>query len=990
MSSLTIENVNTKLEAYNLVHDPTRLLSLLFSKYGDIEEDYYLYYTNQIFYNISSHFNCIYKENQYLYNIEEFLKRFYKKKESLDRVPKLSDYYKNYLKFFCRPFFKNYKLGKILHDFEDKKAEIFYKNNYADSINELEEKDKENSDKKSSSSLSSLDNITDNKIIFDKRTKNIIDNNLNNELCTLTLTLESSRTNLKKEKNKDNNKDNNNIYDGCLISKRSNGNSSFEKHIYSLVHYQFKKKMDNNNKKLKLENKKIQSNHKKKVLNSPSSSHPYIGKIFKKNNINNINNNNKEIYHKNKKIKNSLYTLARKNYKNNCFINKNEKGFLSPKITNKHNINFNNGIISKLEEFNKNKPINYNNYIHNSGKKNKTYNNTYNINNNNNNNNNKINKTKFSNTKILNGINTNTIYKNFSNLSESLNKYKNLSSKNSNITFTNKNNSNILKKKKNNINSTNLLMKSNNNDNKKIKNKPNNIINKTSNNQLKQNNIINTGVRKNSNFNLNINTNKPQICHTKNKTFDFNTINPNDPMMKYNTNNNFENFKVLLSNKNKNNQKRKKISSKFNLLKKPISEVIKSNPILSPQVKKIYNKITNNQSISQNKEKKKRIFYGLNNNSNNYNIKHNKLELNSPKGKLYNKKKNNMTFSSEDNKIENLNIEGIIKKNKKIKSNKKDIKKTRKKLDLIKGNNNYSNNFKIQTSSISPLSNYNTNLNRLVKNINYSSFKNTIKMDNSTSHNNNSEALRSTKKFKNNNIINNINFDNNNNIKYNNNKTNNELFDMIHMSQNDNCTFSRNKKHNSSKISNTQSQNDVNLKDINIKSIKNLKSNCIWSNSHIKNMTCSNDSNIIKSKYNNLNYNFNKINSSTEVKNNHIKDVLFNLNKISIKKKSKKNSQRVSKIKEKNNFYIKPKKNFKSNRGMMSGDNIFNRKKIIEIKQNSLYMNNKMMQKENNNIKSNNTISHERGNSLQIINVNRNINLFNKNETKRINKLSKV
>ena len=37
MSSLTIENVNTKLEAYNLVHDPTRLLSLLFSKYGDIE-----------------------------------------------------------------------------------------------------------------------------------------------------------------------------------------------------------------------------------------------------------------------------------------------------------------------------------------------------------------------------------------------------------------------------------------------------------------------------------------------------------------------------------------------------------------------------------------------------------------------------------------------------------------------------------------------------------------------------------------------------------------------------------------------------------------------------------------------------------------------------------------------------------------------------------------------------------------------------------------
>ena len=72
MSSLSIEIVNTKLEAYKLVHDPTRLLCLLYSKYGDIEEDYYLSYINQIYYNVPSHYNCIYKENQFLDNIEEF------------------------------------------------------------------------------------------------------------------------------------------------------------------------------------------------------------------------------------------------------------------------------------------------------------------------------------------------------------------------------------------------------------------------------------------------------------------------------------------------------------------------------------------------------------------------------------------------------------------------------------------------------------------------------------------------------------------------------------------------------------------------------------------------------------------------------------------------------------------------------------------------------------------------------------------------------
>ncbi len=44
MSSL--KSVNTKLEAYKLIHDPVRLLCLLYSKYGDIEEDQNFLYIN--------------------------------------------------------------------------------------------------------------------------------------------------------------------------------------------------------------------------------------------------------------------------------------------------------------------------------------------------------------------------------------------------------------------------------------------------------------------------------------------------------------------------------------------------------------------------------------------------------------------------------------------------------------------------------------------------------------------------------------------------------------------------------------------------------------------------------------------------------------------------------------------------------------------------------------------------------------------------------
>ena len=40
MSSLPIESINTKLEAYKLIHDSSRLFKLLYSKYGEIEDEY--------------------------------------------------------------------------------------------------------------------------------------------------------------------------------------------------------------------------------------------------------------------------------------------------------------------------------------------------------------------------------------------------------------------------------------------------------------------------------------------------------------------------------------------------------------------------------------------------------------------------------------------------------------------------------------------------------------------------------------------------------------------------------------------------------------------------------------------------------------------------------------------------------------------------------------------------------------------------------------
>ena len=74
-----------------------------------------------------------------------------------------------------------------------------------------------------------MDNITDNKIIFTKKTKKIIDHNLDNNFGTLTLTLNSIKSNLNNDKNNTNNNDG-------LISM-SSSNNSFEKMVHNLIYY---------------------------------------------------------------------------------------------------------------------------------------------------------------------------------------------------------------------------------------------------------------------------------------------------------------------------------------------------------------------------------------------------------------------------------------------------------------------------------------------------------------------------------------------------------------------------------------------------------------------------------------------------------------------------------------------------------------------------------------------------------------------------------
>ena len=302
------QSESTKYEAYRLLHDPTRLFNLLFLKYGDTAEDFNLFFTNQILYNEYSHFNTLYKEH--LHNsYEEFIKRFYVYKEIKMRMIKLNNYYKNYLKFFSKPIFVSSFYNKLVNNYYDSKAEIYYMNNLTKKKNSKKIKPtKINNNEHEDSDISSIDNDTENDIIFNQRIKKMIDNNLNTNSCTLTFDI-----NTKNDLN--------------YINKKTISNS-FANMVNNFVNYK------NNKKDLKSKNSN-KNDEIKQILKK--NENIFEDKIVKENYfINNriiidSKNNEREkiIFHKDKinKIKEPLIQLINNK---NIIENSNNKVEQSP------------------------------------------------------------------------------------------------------------------------------------------------------------------------------------------------------------------------------------------------------------------------------------------------------------------------------------------------------------------------------------------------------------------------------------------------------------------------------------------------------------------------------------------------------------------------------------------------------------------------------------------------------------------------------------
>lgn len=117
---------------------------IVHKKYSQNAMEYQQMQINTIIYNKNTHHVSVFKDNMIFEYEEEFIKRFYSKQETLERIPKIANYYKNYLTFFCHPTFRNFEVNALVQQFGDDKAEVYYQMNYG---NDAKPKAKENFDR---------------------------------------------------------------------------------------------------------------------------------------------------------------------------------------------------------------------------------------------------------------------------------------------------------------------------------------------------------------------------------------------------------------------------------------------------------------------------------------------------------------------------------------------------------------------------------------------------------------------------------------------------------------------------------------------------------------------------------------------------------------------------------------------------------------------------------------------------------------------------
>ena len=267
---------------------------------------------NDIIDTKTNHFLAIFKDYLITDYIDEFLKRYFTTNESTELLPKFYIYYQNYLKFFCRGFFTDFKTNKIIQEYGECQAELYYNKNYGGKEKKSKKNKEENNEKdnnsKNNSNSNSNSNVNRLKLLFTDTVQNSINRIENSKLIQNYIY-------------KYNTKEISNIF---YKSKNETMTLNDDTKVYNNDNL-----ITNENSLINLIDIMIHKKREKKKINK--------NKNFKNNNNNNINDKNIVNIYKNLLDQSPIRSARNLNYNNkNIIYNKTSKKVSSIKIFNKN------------------------------------------------------------------------------------------------------------------------------------------------------------------------------------------------------------------------------------------------------------------------------------------------------------------------------------------------------------------------------------------------------------------------------------------------------------------------------------------------------------------------------------------------------------------------------------------------------------------------------------------------------------------------------
>ena len=101
---------------------------------------------NDLIESKETHFIATFKDYLISDYQEEFLRRYFYNNEIREVLPKFYQYYKNYLRFFCKGTFCDFDVNEIMQEYGESQAEFYYNRNYGHKERMKKKEKKENID----------------------------------------------------------------------------------------------------------------------------------------------------------------------------------------------------------------------------------------------------------------------------------------------------------------------------------------------------------------------------------------------------------------------------------------------------------------------------------------------------------------------------------------------------------------------------------------------------------------------------------------------------------------------------------------------------------------------------------------------------------------------------------------------------------------------------------------------------------------------------